>query len=114
MPPSSALQSMPAAATRVKARTAAAMQSVSEAAGARDFASQSRMAVAADRTAGLAEEMTKQAKTILDCLTDVQKLHVDAVIETCQLPPQTVLNLLLELELRGLVVQHPGKLFTLP
>jgi DNA-binding IclR family transcriptional regulator len=58
--------------------------------------------------------MIKQAKTILDCLTDVQKLHVDAVIETCQLPPQTVLNLLLELELRGLVVQHPGKLFTLP
>ena len=26
---------------------------------------------------------------------------------------QTVLNLLLELELKGIVVQHPGKLFAL-
>jgi predicted Rossmann fold nucleotide-binding protein DprA/Smf involved in DNA uptake len=64
--------------------------------------------------AGLVEEGTKQIQSILDCLTDVQSLHIDAVIETCQLPPQTVLNLLLELELMGLVVQHPGKLFTLP
>jgi DNA processing protein len=64
--------------------------------------------------AGLVEEVTKQTQSILNCLTDVQSLHIDAVIETCQLPPQTVLNLLLELELMGLVVQHPGKLFTLP
>jgi DNA processing protein len=62
----------------------------------------------------IVEEVTKQAEAILHCLNDAQRLHVDAVIETCQLPPQTVLNLLLELELRGLVVQHPGKLFTLP
>jgi len=104
----------PAVATVVNAQTAAAIRSVSEAAGAMDLANQSRTAAAVDRSAGLAGEMTKQVQTILDCLTDVQKLHVDAVIETCQLPPQTVLNLLLELELRGLVVQHPGKLFTLP
>jgi DNA processing protein len=108
-----AFQSTHAAAATMKAQTAA-MQPLSEAAGVMDLASQSRTAIAADRSAGLAEEMTKQAQTILSCLTDVQKLHVDAVIETCQLPPQTVLNLLLELELRGLVVQHPGKLFTLP
>ena len=57
---------------------------------------------------------TRQVETVLNCLTEAEKLHIDAVIETCQLPPQTVLNLLLELELRGLVVQHPGKLFTLP
>jgi predicted Rossmann fold nucleotide-binding protein DprA/Smf involved in DNA uptake len=63
---------------------------------------------------GLVEEKTKENQTILDCLIDAQRLHVDAVIESSQLPPQTVLNLLLELELRGLVVQHPGKLFTLP
>jgi DNA processing protein len=64
--------------------------------------------------AGVAEEGAKQLQSILSCLTDAQSLHIDAVIETCQLPPQTVLNLLLELELMGLVVQHPGKLFTLP
>jgi DNA processing protein len=108
------LQSTPAAAATVIVQAPAAMQSVSEAPAAGDLASRSRTAVASDRSAGLAEEATRQAQTILDCLTDVQKLHVDEVIETCQLPPQTVLNLLLELELRGLVVQHPGKLFTLP
>jgi DNA processing protein len=63
---------------------------------------------------GLVGERTKEIQTVLNCLIDAQRLHVDAVIETSQLPPQTVLNLLLELELRGLVVQHPGKLFTLP
>jgi len=108
------LQSTPAAAATVIVQAPTAMQSASGAAGAGDLASRSRAAVASDRSAGLAEEVTKQAQTILNCLTDVQKLHIDAVIETCQLPPQTVLNLLLELELRGLVVQHPGKLFTLP
>jgi DNA processing protein len=64
--------------------------------------------------AELVEEGSKQIQSILSYLTDAQSLHIDAVIETCQLPPQTVLNLLLELELMGLVVQHPGKLFTLP
>jgi predicted Rossmann fold nucleotide-binding protein DprA/Smf involved in DNA uptake len=64
--------------------------------------------------AGLVEEGSKQIQSILNCLTDAQSLHIDAVIETCQLPPQTVLNLLLEFELMGMVVQHPGKLFTLP
>src|SRR3984893_1429108 len=64
--------------------------------------------------AGLVAEGSKQIQSILNCLTDAQSLHIDAVIETCQLPPQTVLNLLLELELMGMVVQHPGKLFTLP
>jgi DNA processing protein len=107
-------QLAPAAAAALKVQAPAAMQSASASPGAGDLASRSRTAFAADRSAGLAEEVTKQAQTILNCLTDVQKFHVDAVIETCQLPPQTVLNLLLELELRGLVVQHPGKLFTLP
>ena len=62
----------------------------------------------------IAQERVTEIQAILDCLKDAQSLHIDAVIESCQLPPQTVLNLLLELELRGLVVQHPGKLFTLP
>lgn len=64
--------------------------------------------------AGSNDEESEQIKTILNCLTDAEKLHVDAVIESCQLTPQTVLKLLLELELRGMVVQHPGKLFSLP
>jgi DNA processing protein len=63
---------------------------------------------------GSSDEEFEQIKTILSCLTDAEKLHVDAVIESCQLTPQTVLKLLLELELRGMVVQHPGKLFSLP
>jgi DNA processing protein len=68
----------------------------------------------ANPSEGLVEGKTKEIQSVLNCLIDAQRLHVDAVIESCQLPPQTVLNLLLELELRGLVVQHPGKLFTLP
>ncbi len=64
--------------------------------------------------AGADGSESEQIQAILNCLTDAQKLHVDAVIESCQLTPQTVLKLLLELELRGLVVQHPGKLFSLP
>jgi predicted Rossmann fold nucleotide-binding protein DprA/Smf involved in DNA uptake len=89
-------------------------QSVPEAAGPGEGPRRLMAATAADRSAELAEEATRQATAILSCLTDAEKLHVDAMIETCELPPQTVLNLLLELELRGLVVQHPGKLFTLP
>jgi predicted Rossmann fold nucleotide-binding protein DprA/Smf involved in DNA uptake len=50
---------------------------------------------------------------VLSCLKDADPLHVDAIIETSGLNTQTVLNLLLELELKGTVVQHPGKLFTL-
>ena len=65
-------------------------------------------------TVNLVQERTKEIESILNCLSDAQSVHIDAVIESCQLPPQTVLNLMLELELRGLVVQHPGKLFTIP
>jgi len=62
----------------------------------------------------MVKEKSNEVQAVLNCLMDVQSIHVDVVIESCQLPPQTVLNLLLELELRGLVVQHPGKLFSLP
>ena len=85
-----------------------------QAAAVGEALSRSRVINSGDSPAQLVEEGTKQIKLILNCLTDAQSLHIDAVIETCQLPPQTVLNLLLELELMGLVVQHPGKLFTLP
>jgi DNA processing protein len=51
--------------------------------------------------------------TILNYLTDTERLHVDSIIEASGLNAQTVLRLLLELELEGRVTQHPGKLFSL-
>lgn len=53
------------------------------------------------------------AKAIILELKDDSKLHVDALIEASGLDAQTVLRLLLELELKGIVAQHPGKLFSL-
>jgi DNA processing protein len=52
-------------------------------------------------------------KTILQCLKGADKLHVDSIVEGSGQTVATVLKLLLELELRGIVVQHPGKLFSL-
>jgi len=54
-----------------------------------------------------------EVQSILLQLKSADRLHVDALIETCGLNAQTVLKLMLELELRGMVVQHPGKLFSL-
>ncbi|MGC2493559.1 DNA-processing protein DprA, partial [Candidatus Binatus sp.] len=51
--------------------------------------------------------------TILNNLKESDKLHVDSIIESSGLNAQTVLRLLLELELEGRVTQHPGKLFSL-
>ena len=51
--------------------------------------------------------------TILNNLKDSERLHVDLIIESSGLNAQTVLRLLLELELEGRVTQHPGKLFSL-
>jgi DNA processing protein len=51
--------------------------------------------------------------TILQCLKGADKLHVDSIIEGSGLTVATVLKLLLELELKGIVIQHPGKLFSL-
>jgi DNA processing protein len=51
--------------------------------------------------------------TILNNLKESERLHVDSIIESSGLNAQTVLRLLLELELEGRVIQHPGKLFSL-
>jgi predicted Rossmann fold nucleotide-binding protein DprA/Smf involved in DNA uptake len=51
--------------------------------------------------------------TILQCLKSADRLHVDSIIEGSGLTVATVLKLLLELELKGVVTQHPGKLFSL-
>lgn len=58
------------------------------------------------------EVATDQATTILENLKESERLHVDSIIESSGLNAQTVLRLLLELELEGRVTQHPGKLFS--
>ena len=118
-PAASALQATPAVAApaKVKAEDPVILPSALRAADSSEAAIQSVASIATSlgsSSESLVEEKTREIQAVLNCLIDAQRLHVDAVIETCQLPPQTVLNLLLELELRGLVVQHPGKLFTLP
>jgi DNA processing protein len=50
---------------------------------------------------------------VLNQLRGSEKLHVDSIIEGTGLNAQTVLRLLLELELGGRINQHPGKLFSL-
>lgn len=54
-----------------------------------------------------------EASLILYNLKDSERLHVDSIIESSGLNAQTVLRLLLELELEGRITQHPGKLFSL-
>jgi DNA processing protein len=60
-----------------------------------------------------AEIVVDGAMTILNNLKESDRLHVDSIIESSGLNAQTVLRLLLELELEGRVTQHPGKLFSL-
>ena len=60
-----------------------------------------------------AEPGISDDKIVLNQLKGSDKLHVDSIIEGSGLNVQTVLKLLLELELSGLVTQHPGKLFSL-
>ncbi|HUY27185.1 MAG TPA: DNA-processing protein DprA [Candidatus Binataceae bacterium] len=66
-----------------------------------------------DRILESSDLTIKAAKSIILELRDDTKLHVDALIEASGLDAQTVLRLLLELELKGIVAQHPGKLFSL-
>lgn len=55
----------------------------------------------------------EESNTVLRTLKDAEKVHVDSIIESSGLTPQIVLRILLDLELKGLVMQHPGKLFSL-
>ena len=59
------------------------------------------------------QSVSDSSVTLLTYLTDTERLHVDSIIEASGLNAQTVLRLLLELELDGRVTQHPGKLFSL-
>jgi DNA processing protein len=54
-----------------------------------------------------------EAKRLLQLLKDADNLHVDSMIERSGLTASTVLKILLELELSGIVTQHPGKFFSL-
>jgi DNA processing protein len=74
---------------------------------------ENRTMQAPERDESAWESEAQEVKTILRYLKEADKLHVDSVIEGSGLNAQTVLKLLLELELRGLVTQHPGKLFSL-
>jgi DNA processing protein len=67
----------------------------------------------AEQTPQTSEKLGEVAITILNHLTQDNRLHVDSIIEASGLNAQTVLRLLLELELEGRVAQHPGKLFSL-
>jgi DNA processing protein len=62
--------------------------------------------------AGFAQA-SDEDRVILRQLKQGEKMHVDSLIEASGLSPQAVLRLLLELELKGLVAQYPGKLFSL-
>jgi DNA processing protein len=65
------------------------------------------------RGAKTGEAAIDDATAVLNNLKDSERLHVDSIIESSGLNAQTVLRLLLELELEGRVTQHPGKLFSL-
>lgn len=55
----------------------------------------------------------KYAQTVIEHLSPVERIHIDSIVESSGLNAQTVLGVLLELELIGIVTQHPGKLFSL-
>ena len=63
--------------------------------------------------ANVNESESNEVKMILNALKDAEKLHIDSIIENSRLNARIVLNLLTDLELRGLVTQYPGKLFSL-
>lgn len=55
-------------------------------------------------------DLSPQEAQILASLSP-DETHIDAIMETCQLPVHVVAGILLTLELRGLVQQFPGKFF---
>jgi DNA processing protein len=57
--------------------------------------------------------LTDGAKSVLDRLKATDRLHIDSIIDSCQLSVSAALEILLDLELRGRVTQHPGKLFSI-
>jgi DNA processing protein len=56
---------------------------------------------------------TDEIRAVIESLKSDHKLHIDSIIEQSGLGASVVLRILLELELKGIVSQHPGKLFAL-
>jgi DNA processing protein len=79
------------------------------AAGVADGTSQHRSRDALD----LAKLMGDQARAVIEHLSPAERIHIDSIVESSGLSVSIVLGVLLELELNGLVTQHPGKLFSL-
>ncbi len=66
----------------------------------------------APKTASLFEEsLTPEQKAVFDLLRADEAVFVDSILSGARLPPPRVLTALLELEMRGLVRQLPGKNF---
>jgi DNA processing protein len=63
--------------------------------------------------AAAAADLAPAERDLLACLGETP-LHVDALVQRSGLPAQRVLEVLLSLELRGVVAQLPGKRFFLP
>jgi len=55
-------------------------------------------------------QLSREEAAVVGAIGD-DPTHIDAVIDGCGLPPQTVASLLMVLELRKVVSQLPGKLF---
>jgi DNA processing protein len=55
----------------------------------------------------------QQFQVVIEYLNSSGRIHIDSIVESSGLNVQTVLGVLLELELNGVVIQHPGKLFSL-
>jgi DNA processing protein len=60
--------------------------------------------------AQVAADLSTQEARLL-ALIPSEETHIDAIIQTSQLPAHVVMSILVTLELRGLVRQFPGKLF---
>lgn len=58
-------------------------------------------------------ELAGEMAAVVEHLPVGEKVHIDSIVESSGLNAQTVLGMLLELELAGMVIQHPGKLFSL-
>jgi len=75
-----------------------------------DVAPQLRSRLVARRAAAVAATLTAPEQRVLDAL-GADGRHVDDVIRAVAMPPGPALELLLALELRGIVKQLPGKRF---
>ena len=68
---------------------------------------------ASSTASALDESLDDGAKVVLSCLKSADRLHIDSILASCHLSSPAVLGILLDLELRGRVAQHPGKFFSL-